>query len=73
MIVQWYKDHNYQFAISDHNTLADSERWYALTESDRQHKVLEKYIDPLALGGNQGGHKFLPVYDLKHLMSTAGN
>lgn len=46
MIIQWYKDHNYQFvAISDHNTLADSERWYALTESDRQHKVLEKYIE----------------------------
>ena len=45
MIIQWYKNHGYQFvAISDHNTLADSDRWYTLTESNKQHKVLEKYI-----------------------------
>ena len=28
MIIQWYKDHDYQFiALSDHNIIADSEFW----------------------------------------------
>ena len=46
MIIQWYKDHDYQFiALSDHNTIAESEYWYALKDRDKKNKTLEKYID----------------------------
>lgn len=45
MIIQWYKDHDYQFiALSDHNTIADSDYWYKLTEKDMENKVLEQYL-----------------------------
>ncbi|HCZ09444.1 MAG TPA: histidinol-phosphatase, partial [Flavobacteriaceae bacterium] len=45
MIIQWYKDHNYQFiALSDHNTVADTIFWYELRERDQKNKTLEKYI-----------------------------
>ena len=46
MIINWYKNHDYQFiAISDHNTIANNERWYKLSEKNIEHKVLEKYIE----------------------------
>ena len=44
MIIQWYKDHDYQFiALSDHNIIADSEFWYTLREREIKNKTLEKY------------------------------
>ena len=44
MIIQWYKENNYQFiALSDHNTLASDIFWYKLKASDKQNKTLEKY------------------------------
>ena len=44
MIIQWYKEHNYQFvAISDHNTIASDAYWYKLKEREIEHKTLEKY------------------------------
>jgi hypothetical protein len=44
MIIQWYKDNEYQFiALSDHNTIADSEFWYEIKERERKYKTLEKY------------------------------
>ena len=44
MVIGWYKDHDYQFiALSDHNTIADENRWYSLTKQDLDNKVLEKY------------------------------
>jgi hypothetical protein len=44
MIIQWYKDHDYQFvAMSDHNTIASGEYWYKLKEREIKHKTLEKY------------------------------
>ena len=48
MIIKWYKDHEYQFiALSDHNTIADSDFWYKLTQKDIKNKVLDQYIDSL--------------------------
>jgi len=45
MIIQWYKKNDYQFiALSDHNTIADQEQWYPLSEKDFENNVLEKYI-----------------------------
>lgn len=45
MIIDWYKNNDYQFiAISDHNTLADTQYWYGLTEKDIQNKTLDKYL-----------------------------
>jgi len=44
MIIQWYKDNNYQFiALSDHNTIASRDYWYKLKTLDKQNKTLEKY------------------------------
>lgn len=44
MIIQWYKDNNYQFiALSDHNTIANSEYWYKLRDREKKNNTLEKY------------------------------
>jgi len=44
MIIQWYKDHDYQFvALSDHNTIASTEFWYRLKNSEIKNQTLEKY------------------------------
>ena len=44
MIIQWYKDNDYQFiALSDHNTIGDSEFWYEIREREVKNKTLEKY------------------------------
>jgi hypothetical protein len=44
MIIKWYKDHNYQFvALSDHNTIADSQRWYKMGERESKNNTLNKY------------------------------
>jgi len=44
MIIQWYKDQDYQFvALSDHNTIASNNYWYRLKEREIKNKTLEKY------------------------------
>ena len=44
MIIQWYKDHDYQFiALSDHNTVGNSQFWYEIKERELKNKTLEKY------------------------------
>jgi hypothetical protein len=44
MIIQWYKDNHYQFiALSDHNTIADSEFWFEIKERELKNKTLEQY------------------------------
>ena len=46
MIIQWYKDHGYQFiALSDHNTVGNSIFWYELKEREFSNNTLEKYQD----------------------------
>ena len=44
MIIKWYKDHDYQFiAISDHNTIANEERWYEMKDRESKNNTLAKY------------------------------
>ena len=44
MIIQWYKDHDYHFiALSDHNTVGDSQFWYEIKDRELKNKTLEKY------------------------------
>jgi len=44
MIIQWYKDQGYQFiALSDHNTIAEKEKWYLLRDRELKNNTLEKY------------------------------
>ena len=44
MIIQWYKDQNYQFvALSDHNTITSNNYWYRLKEREIKNQTLEKY------------------------------
>ena len=46
MILQWYKDHGYQFvALSDHNSVAEGEFWYEIKEREVRNRTLEKYLD----------------------------
>src|SRR5690242_21846896 len=45
MIMDWYKTHGYQFvALSDHNTLADGERWKLITKSKTYLDGFDKYL-----------------------------
>lgn len=44
MIVDWYKTHGYDFvAISDHNVLAEDERWIVIHDSTKE-KSLQTYL-----------------------------
>ena len=44
MIMDWYKSHGYQFvALSDHNVLAEGEKWKLLPENLLQLKAFEDY------------------------------
>lgn len=46
MILSWYQDNGYDFiALSDHNTLADSERWLQFRNDDARATTFESYLD----------------------------
>jgi hypothetical protein len=45
MIADWYKAKGYHFlALSDHNVIADHERWISVTKSKGREAALEKYV-----------------------------
>ena len=44
MVAEWYKGHGYHFlAITDHNTLADAERWWRVPAAGIGREAYEKY------------------------------
>jgi hypothetical protein len=46
MIVDWYKSNGYQFlALSDHNILADKEKWITVPKSKMYEEGFKKYLD----------------------------
>lgn len=45
MIMDWYKSHGYQFvALSDHNTLAEGDRWVMVPKSTMYEKGFDSYL-----------------------------
>src|ERR1041384_4605923 len=45
MIMDWYKTHGYQFvALSDHNTLAEGDKWKLITKSKTYLDGFDKYL-----------------------------
>ncbi len=45
MIAEWYKAHGYQFlALSDHNIIADYERWVAIAKTKGGQVAFDKYV-----------------------------
>ena len=55
MIIQWYKDNDYQFiALSDHNTLV-IQNFGMKSERGGENKTLENIKTDLGLGRNQNG------------------
>src|SRR5210317_1051249 len=46
VIMDWYKSNGYQFvALSDHNTLAEGERWKVIPEDTIYQQAFEKYLE----------------------------
>ncbi|MEX0720107.1 MAG: hypothetical protein WD059_05525 [Balneolaceae bacterium] len=46
MIMKWYKDHDYDFiALSDHNTLAEGEKWIEVEKGSTHELAFEKYLN----------------------------
>lgn len=46
MIMDWYKTHGYQFvALSDHNILAEGEKWIKVTQSKMYEDGFAKYLE----------------------------
>ena len=46
MIMDWYKTNGYNFvALSDHNTLAEGEKWITVTKSRMYEEGFEKYLE----------------------------
>jgi len=45
MIMDWYKSNDYDFVVlSDHNTLAEGEKWKLIPKSPSHEKGFEKYV-----------------------------
>jgi hypothetical protein len=45
MIAEWYKAHGYNFlALSDHNIIADHERWVNIAKSKGKEIAFDKYL-----------------------------
>ncbi|WP_339751316.1 histidinol-phosphatase [Algoriphagus aquimarinus] len=52
MIMDWYKSHDYDFVVlSDHNTLAEGEKWKLLPKSPSHEAGFEKYLDKYGESG----------------------
>jgi hypothetical protein len=46
MIMDWYKSHGYDFiALSDHNILAEGEKWITVTKSRMYEEGFQKYLE----------------------------
>jgi len=46
MIMQWYKDRDYQFvALSDHNIIAEGEKWKKISKDSLYQKAFEQYLN----------------------------
>jgi hypothetical protein len=46
MIMDWYKSHGYHFvALSDHNILAQGDKWIKVTKSRMYEEAFEKYLE----------------------------
>lgn len=46
IIMDWYKSHGYQFvALSDHNTLAEGERWKLISEDSVYQAAFRNYLE----------------------------
>lgn len=46
MIMDWYKSHDYDFAVlSDHNTLAEGEKWKLIPKSPSHEMGFQKYVE----------------------------
>lgn len=45
-IIKWYKDNNYDFvALSDHNTLAEGDKWIEIKKGTLHDTTLQKYLE----------------------------
>ncbi len=46
VILDWYKSNEYQFmALSDHNTLAEGEKWITIREDSLYQKAFQNYLE----------------------------
>lgn len=46
VIMDWYKSHDYQFiALSDHNILAEGEKWVTIREDSIYQNAFQAYLD----------------------------
>ncbi|MEB2786671.1 histidinol-phosphatase [Algoriphagus persicinus] len=46
MIMDWYKSHEYDFVVlSDHNTLAEGEKWKLIPKSPSHEMGFQKYVE----------------------------
>ncbi|MEB8327985.1 histidinol-phosphatase [Flavobacteriaceae bacterium KMM 6897] len=46
VIMDWYKSKEYQFvALTDHNTLADGDRWQVISKDSMYQKAFKRYLE----------------------------
>lgn len=56
VILDWYKSNDYQFmALSDHNTIAEDEKWITIREDSLYQKAFQNYLK--TYGANWVEHK----------------
>jgi|GEM_PF-5200528 len=45
MVVDWYKQHGYQFlALTEHNVIAEGEKWIDADTTDTRRTAVAKYV-----------------------------
>ncbi len=54
--IEWYKTHDYNFVgLTDHNTVAEGDKWKTISETDIQQQAFDSYINKY--GKNQLKYK----------------
>ncbi|MBY0456981.1 MAG: hypothetical protein K2V38_06570, partial [Gemmataceae bacterium] len=80
MVVDWYKRHDYQFlALSEHNVLAEGERWVDAEASATRKQAVEKYAKRFGdawletrTAGDKKQVRLKPLAEFRSLFEDAG-
>jgi hypothetical protein len=80
MITDWYKNHDYNFlALSEHNVIAEGEKWVDATSTATRNVALQKYVDRFGtrwveqrVRGGQNQVRLKPLAEFRSLLEEPG-
>jgi hypothetical protein len=80
MIVDWYRGHGYQFlALTEHNLIAEAERWVNAEANATRKAAVEKYIERFGsrwaefrIGSEKKEIRLKPLAEFRSLLEESG-